>query len=40
MIDLPAICAATERTVSDLTFTEFADAASTCLRTELVRLKS
>lgn len=35
MNDLPAICAQTERDVSDLTFTEFADAVSTWLRTEL-----
>lgn len=35
--DLPAICAATERDISDLTFTEFADAASTWLKAELVR---
>lgn len=38
MDDLPAICAETERDVGDLTFTEFADAASTWLRTELMRL--
>jgi hypothetical protein len=36
--DLPAICAGTERDVSDLTFTEFADAASIWLRTELARI--
>ena len=35
--DLPAICAETERDISDLTFTEFADAASTWLRTALAR---
>jgi hypothetical protein len=38
MDDLPAACAETERDVGDLTFTEFADAASTWLRTELVRI--
>jgi hypothetical protein len=32
--DLPAICTATERDVSELTFTEFADAVSTWLRTD------
>ncbi len=36
--DLPAICAATERDVGDLTFTEFADAASIWLRTEFARI--
>lgn len=35
--DLPAICAKTERAVDDLTFAEFADAASTWLTTELAR---
>lgn len=35
--DLPAICAVTERDVGDLTFTEFADAASTWLKAELAR---
>ncbi len=34
MIDLPAICSATDRDVSELTFTEYADAASTWLRRE------
>jgi hypothetical protein len=36
--DLPSICARTERDVSELTFTEFADAASTWLKTELTRI--
>lgn len=36
--DLPAICTGTERDLGDLTFTEFADAASTWLRTELARI--
>ncbi len=36
--DLPAICAATERDAGDLTFTEFADAASIWLRTEFARI--
>ncbi|HUB45862.1 MAG TPA: hypothetical protein VMB73_12820 [Acetobacteraceae bacterium] len=40
MVDLPAICAATEREVGDLTFTEFADAASTWLSRELARLRN
>ena len=35
--DLPAICAATEREVADLTFTEFADAVSTWLQREFAR---
>jgi hypothetical protein len=35
--DLPAICAETEREAGDLTFTEFAEAASTWLSTELAR---
>lgn len=34
---LPAICAETERETGDLTFTEFADAASTWLSRELAR---
>jgi hypothetical protein len=38
MDDLPAICAETEREVGDLTFIEFADAASTWLSTELARI--
>ena len=37
--DLPAICAATDREVDDLTFTEFADTTSTWLRTALARPK-
>ena len=35
MADLPAICSATERDVDELTFTEYADIASTWLQTEL-----
>jgi hypothetical protein len=35
MADLPAICSATDRDVGELTFTEYADAASTWLRREL-----
>ncbi len=35
MADLPAICAATDREAVELTFTEYADAASTWLRREL-----
>jgi hypothetical protein len=35
MADLPAICAATDRDVSELTFTEYADAVSTWLQREL-----
>ncbi len=35
MADLPSICAATDRDVSELTFTEYADSASTWLRREL-----
>jgi hypothetical protein len=37
MVDLPAICVETDREVGDLTFTEFADAASTWLKTEVAR---
>jgi hypothetical protein len=36
--DLPAICAATEREAGKLTFSEFADAASTWLKVEHNRL--
>jgi hypothetical protein len=35
MADLPAICSATDRNMGELTFTEFADAASTWLQREL-----
>jgi hypothetical protein len=35
MADLPAICSAADRDVGELTFTEYADAASTWLRREL-----
>lgn len=37
MTDLPSICAQTERRPEELTFTEFADAASTWLRIDLDR---
>jgi hypothetical protein len=37
LVDLPAICAATDREIDDLTFTELADATSTWLRTALTR---